>query len=222
MASSDDWAAVDDWLAGQHLGKDDALDAALAANAAAGLPHIDVSATHGRLLQLLALSLGARRVLEIGTLGGFSTICLARGLAEDGRVVTLEIDPKHARIAAENIARAGQAGKVEIRQGPALETLEAMIAAGEAPFDLFFIDADKENNANYLKAALSLSRKGTVIVVDNVVRDGGVIDPDNHEPMIEGTRRAHAFVRDEPRLLSTAVQTVGSKGWDGFICAVVA
>jgi predicted O-methyltransferase YrrM len=214
------WHEVDDYIADRLLGPDPALEAALAANAAAGLPPIDVSATQGRMLHLFARMLGARRVLEVGTLGGYSTICLARALPEDGRVVTLEIDARHAEVARGNLARAGVADRVEVRVGPAIESLRAMIAAGEAAFDLVFIDADKQSNADYVRAALELTRPGSAIVVDNVVREGRVLDPEG-DAMVQGTRRLFDYLHGEPRLDCTAVQTVGSKKWDGFVLALV-
>lgn len=218
---SGSWQAVDDYIAGQLLGSDPALEAALRANAAGGLPPIDVSAPQGKMLELFARMVGARRVLEVGTLGGYSTICLARALPEGGRVVTLEIDPHHAEVARGNIANAGLGEVVNIRVGPAIESLEAMIADGEAPFDLVFIDADKQSNADYVRAALDLTRPGSAIVVDNVVRDGKVIDPASSDAMVQATRRLYDYLKGEPRLDCTAVQTVGSKGWDGFVLALV-
>jgi predicted O-methyltransferase YrrM len=211
------WAAVDAYIGDRLLGDDPALSAALAANAAAGLPEIDVSPAHGRMLQLIARMMGARRVLEIGTLGGYSTICLARALPEDGRLVTLEIDPHHAGVARENLRRAGVADKVELIVGPALDTLAGL----EGPFDFVFVDADKPSNPLYLKAALRLSRPGTAILVDNVVREGGVLDPRSGDERIAGTRALFDAVAAEPRLTATAIQTVGVKKWDGFLLALV-
>ena len=208
---------MDGYLAGLLVGPDAALDAALAANAAAGLPAIDVSALQGKLLHLLARLAGARRILEIGTLGGYSTIWLARALPEDGRLVTLESERRHADVARANIDRAGLAGRVELILGPALDTLPTL----SGPFDLVFIDADKRSNADYLAWALRLSRPGTVVVCDNVVRDGAIADPDAHDPGVEGTRRLFEMLAAEPRLSATAVQTVGAKGWDGLAIAIV-
>lgn len=219
MAES--WQAVDDYIAAKLLGPDPALDSALAANAAAGLPPIDVSAPQGRMLELLARMLGARRILEIGTLGGYSTICLARVLPSEGQLVTLEIDPHHAEVARGNMAAAGVGELVEIRVGPAMESLEKMFAKGEPPFDLIFIDADKESNADYVRAALGLTRPGAAIIVDNVVREGRVLDAASADPMVQGTQRLYDYLVNEPRLVATAVQTVGSKGWDGFVLALV-
>ncbi|WP_213980045.1 O-methyltransferase [Sphingomonas sp. dw_22] len=215
------WSAVDSYIEGRLLGADPVLAAALAANRAGGLPAIDVSAAQGKMLHLFARMAGARRILELGTLGGYSTIWLARALPEDGRLVTLERDRHHAEVAQANIARAGLAERVEIRVGPAMDSLNAMIAVGEPPFDLVFIDADKPSNTAYLKAALALTRPGSVIVVDNVVRGGGVLDADSDDPGIAGTRALFEVVAAEPRLSATAVQTVGAKNWDGFLLAVV-
>lgn len=215
------WTAVDDFIADHLLGKDQVLAATLAANAAAGLPDIDVSPAQGRMLHLFARMVGARRILEIGTLGGYSTICLARALPVDGKLVTLELEPGHAEVARANIARARLAEQVDIRVGPAIDTLAAMVARGEELFDLIFIDADKPSNVAYLQASLALSRPGTTIIVDNVVREGGVLDADSDDPRIIGTRALFAAVAAEPRLTATAVQTVGAKKWDGFLLAVV-
>lgn len=215
------WTAVDGFIAGHLLGEDEVLAATLAANAAAGLPDIDVSPAQGRMLHLFARMSGARRILEIGTLGGYSTICLARALPADGMLITLELEPAHAEVARANIAHAGLSDRVDVRVGPAVDTLSAMIAAGEAPFDLIFIDADKPSNIAYLQASLALARPGTTIIVDNVVREGGVLDADSDDPRIIGTRALFAAVAAEPRLTATAVQTVGSKKWDGFLLAVV-
>jgi predicted O-methyltransferase YrrM len=215
------WTAVDDYIAGHLLGDDPVQDATLAANAAGDLPAIDVSAAQGKMLHLFARMVGAKRILEVGTLGGYSTIWLARALPESGRLVTLELEPHHADVARANIARAGFADRVEVRVGRAVDTLDAMIAAGEAPFDLVFIDADKPSNVAYLNAALALSRPGTTIVVDNVIREGGVLDTSGEDERIEGSRRLFEAVATEPRLSATAVQTVGAKKWDGFLLAVV-
>ena len=211
------WIAVDDYVAETLLGKDRALAATLDANAAAGLPDIDVSPPQGRMLHLFARMVGARRILEIGTLGGYSTIELARALPDDGRLVTLEIDPHHAAVARANLAAAGLADRAEVLTGPALDALETL----EGPFDLVFIDADKENNPAYVRAALRLSRPGTAIVVDNVVREGGVLEAGSADPRIAGTRALFDLVGVEPRLTATAIQTVGGKKWDGFLLAIV-
>jgi predicted O-methyltransferase YrrM len=215
------WDEVDAYIAARLLGNDPVLDATLAANEAGGLPPIDVSATQGKMLHLFARMAGARRILEVGTLGGYSTIWLARALPADGRLITLELEPHHAAVAQANVARAGLAERVSIRVGPAVDTLEAMVAAGEAPFDLVFIDADKPSNTAYLRAALALTRPGSTIVVDNVVREGGVLDAESDDLRIAGTRALFEAVSAEPRLSATAVQTVGTKKWDGFLLAVV-
>ncbi len=211
------WNAVDAYIGEKLLGEDAALAAALAANAAGGLPDIDVSPAQGRMLHLLARISGARRILEIGTLGGYSTIELARALPDDGALVTLEVEPHHASVARENVARAGLADRVTVITGPALETLATL--AG--PFDFVFIDADKQNNAAYVAAAIRLSRPGTTIIVDNVIREGGVLDAASTDERVQGTRALFDAVAAEPRLRATAVQTVGGKKWDGFLLAVV-
>jgi len=213
------WQAVDDYIAAKHLGDDDVLAATLANNAAQGLPPIDVSAAQGKMLSLLAQIAGARRILEIGTLGGYSTIWLARALPEDGRLVTLELEPHHAAVARANLERAGVSSKVDIRIGPASESLAAM--GGEAPFDFVFIDADKQSNAHYVAEAIRLGRSGTTIVVDNVVREGGVLEADSDDERIVGTRALFDMLAVEPQLDATAVQTVGAKKWDGFVLARV-
>jgi predicted O-methyltransferase YrrM len=211
------WREVDDYITGLLLPSDPALDAALAANRAADLPPIDVSPAQGKLLHLLARAMSARSVLEVGTLGGYSTIWLGRALPPGGRLVTLEREPRHAAVATANIARAGLADVVEIVVGPALDTLPTL----DGPFDLVFIDADKPSNADYLAHALRLSRPGTVIVVDNVVRGGRVVDQTDRDPAVVGSRRLTEALAAEPRLSATEVQTVGSKGHDGFALAVV-
>lgn len=210
-------AAVDDYIVDRLLGDDSAIDTALAANAAAGLPPIDVSRPQGKLLALLVGLTGARRVLEVGTLGGVSTIWMARALPADGRLVTLEIDPDHAAVARRNLDRAGVAAKAEIRVGRAADTLAAMMADTIEPFDLAFIDADKQGNVTYLQAALGLVRPGGTIIVDNVVREGRVLDAASDDPFIVGTRALFDAVAVEPRLDATALQMVGGKGWDGFL-----
>jgi predicted O-methyltransferase YrrM len=215
------WTAVDDYITGLLVPPDPALDGALRDSAAAGLPAIQVTPNLGKLLHLLARIQGARRILEIGTLGGYSTIWLARALPSDGRLVTLELEKKHADIAAANLARAGLTGQVEIRLGRALETLPRLQAEGGAPFDLVFIDADKQSNPEYFQWALKLTRPGSVIVIDNVVRNGAVIDAGNTDPAIEGVRRLNQLLAAEPRVSVTEVQTVGSKGYDGFALALV-
>jgi predicted O-methyltransferase YrrM len=215
------WHDVDTYIADHLLGEDPALDAALAANEAGGLPAIDVSAAQGKMLQLYARMMGAKRILEVGTLGGYSTIWLGRALPEGGKLVTLELEPHHADVARSNLARAGLADRCGVRTGPAIDSLNAMIAAGEGPFDFVFIDADKQGNVDYVRAAIALSRPGTVIVVDNVVREGDILDPATTDEKVIGTQRLFAMLANEPRLDATAVQTVGAKKWDGFVLALV-
>jgi predicted O-methyltransferase YrrM len=215
------WNAVDGYIAKQLLVPDAALEAALRSSDAAGLPAINVSPPQGKLLMMLAQMHGARRVLEVGTLGGYSTIWLARGLPPDGRIVTLEVDPKHAKVAAANVAHAGLSDRVEIVVGPALDTLAGLAARKGVPFDLVFIDADKPNNPSYFAWALKLSRKGSVIIVDNVVREGAVVDARSTDERVRGTRRLFEMIAAEPRVSATAIQTVGSKGYDGFAMALV-
>ncbi|HDR9505386.1 methyltransferase [Burkholderia cepacia] len=217
----DQWNQVDAYFSATLVPSDDALDAALAASNAAGLPAINVAPNQGKLLQLLATIRGARRILEVGTLGGYSTIWLARALPPGGTLVTLELNPEHAKVATRNIARAGFAEVVSVIVGNAKDSLARLVDAGDAPFDFIFIDADKDNNPVYLDAALKLSRPGTVIVVDNVVRGGRVADPDNREPDVVGVREGFARLMAEPKLTTTAVQTVGQKGWDGFSISIV-
>ena len=215
------WTAVDRWLNDLLLPPDDTLEAALAANAAAGLPPHDVSPAQGKLLQLLARMVHARAILEIGTLGGYSTIWLARALPDGGHVVTLESDARHARVAAANLERAGVAARVELRVGPALQTLPQLAAERRAPFDLVFVDADKGASADHLAWALALTRPGSALVFDNVVRDGAVLDTASDDPSVRGVRRLMELLAAEPRVAATAIQTVGSKGWDGFVLALV-
>ncbi|MFJ5834857.1 O-methyltransferase [Streptomyces sp. NPDC093089] len=215
------WTAVDHYFADTISHDDEALTAALAASTAAGLPEIAVAPNQGKLLHLLAQMQGARSILEIGTLGGYSTIWLARALPADGRLITLEYDPAHADVARANIARAGLDKIVEVRTGAALDSLPRLEAEGAGPFDLVFIDADKVNNPHYVAWALKLSRPGTVIIVDNVVRDGKVATPHPDDPAITGTRAMFDLVAREPRLDATAFQTVGTKGYDGLLLARV-
>jgi predicted O-methyltransferase YrrM len=215
--SQDVWNAVDEYITDHLVPADAALDAALQATTQAGMPDIGVAPTHGKLLHLLARLRGARAILEIGTLAGYSTIWLARALPPGGRLVTLEADPRHAEVARANLDRAGLADVVELRLGPALDTLPEL--AG--PFDLVFIDADKLNNPNYVRWALRLTRPGSAIVVDNVVRGGSVLEKDRDDPGVQGTRSLYETIAAEPRLTATAVQTVGVKGYDGFLLALV-
>lgn len=214
--TKDLWTDVDRYLMDQLVPPDPALDAALATSAAAGLPAINVSPTHGKLLHLLAKVQGARRILEIGTLAGYSTIWLARALPAGGHLITLEADPKHADVARANIGRAGLSRSVQVRVGAALDTLPQLAAEGRGPFDLIFIDADKANTPSYFTWALTLSRPGSLIVVDNVVRDGAVVDASSQDPSVQGMRRFFELVRSEPRVDATALQTVGIKGYDGL------
>ncbi|MDW6023799.1 O-methyltransferase [Mesorhizobium sp. BAC0120] len=215
------WTAVDNYIAQSLIPADPALDAALEANREHGLPAIDVSPALGKLLNLLVRMSGARRILEIGALGGYSTIWLARALPAGGRVVTLELDPRHAEVASDNIRRAGLSERVDLRVGPALESLSKLEAEGAEPFDFIFIDADKPNNPNYLVWAMKLSRPGSVIICDNVIRDGAVLNTDGGDLNVEGARAAFSFIGGEKRLAGTAIQTVGAKGYDGFAIAVV-
>ncbi len=219
--SHERWIAVDEYIAGRLIPSDDTLDAVLAANAAAGLPAIDVSPLQGKFLRLLARIAGVRKVLEIGTLGGYSTIWLARALPADGIVVTLEANRHHAAVARSNFAQAGLAERIDLREGPALETLPALEAEDVGPFDLVFIDADKPSNPHYLAWAIRLGRPGTIIISDNVVRDGAILESDSDDPTVRGIRRFFDLLAGEQRLSATAIQTVGSKGWDGFALAVL-
>ncbi len=220
------WSAVDDYIDQHLLGDDPVLEQAQARSAAAGLPAIAVTASQGRLLELLARVQGARTILELGTLGGYSTIWLARALPRDGHLLTLEADPSYAEVARENIAAAGLAEQVQVRVGAALETLPALAQEQAGPFDLIFIDADKANNPGYLQWSLKLSRAGTLLIADNVVRDGAILDPDAHDPQlgdrgVQGVRRFFEMLAAEPRVSATAIQTVGAKGYDGFVMAIV-
>ncbi|MFD0132834.1 O-methyltransferase [Streptomyces sp. NPDC007148] len=215
------WDAVDAYFTTLLSPADEVLAAALRDSEAAGLPPINVAPNQGKLLQLLALIQGARRVLEIGTLGGYSTIWLGRALPADGRLVTLEYDATHAEVARRNLARAGLDSIAEVRVGPALESLPKLAEEHPPPFDLVFIDADKVNNAHYVKWALELTRPGSLIVLDNVVRGGRVTEADSEDPSVLGTRAALELMASHPRLSGTAVQTVGSKGHDGFALARV-
>lgn len=215
------FASVDHYLADKLIPTDQRLDDVLKANKDAGLPSIDVSPTQGKLLNLLARMHSAKRILEVGTLGGYSTIWLARALPTDGKLITLELNPKHADVAAANIQRAGLRHLVEQRVGSALESLANLHAEKVAPFDFIFLDADKPNNPNYLDWAIRLSRPGTVIICDNVIRDGAIIDANDTDPSIKGTRLLFEKLSAHPQLDATAIQTVGSKGYDGFAIAIV-
>ncbi|PFA67672.1 methyltransferase [Bacillus sp. AFS015802] len=217
MTSANTWTKVDQYYTSKLQKKDSIMESVLKANSEAELPAIDVSPNQGKFLSLLARLKGAKSILEIGTLGGYSTIWLARALPEDGRLVTLEYSDKHAKVAEENIRNAGFGEKVEIKVGAALDTLPTL----EGTFDFIFIDADKQNNANYLKWALQLSQPGTVIITDNVVRSGRVIDENSEDDSVQGVRTFVDMLSKEDRIDSTVVQTVGSKGYDGFVMGVV-
>ena len=221
MSDHDDdhevWSRVDEYYGQRLVGDDDTLSEALRANASAGLPPIDVTPATGKLLHLLARSVGARRILEVGTLGGYSTIWLAKAVPSDGEVVTCEVSPRHAEVARANLDRAGVGDRVRIVLGPALETLPGV----EGPFDMVFVDADKVSNAEYLDHAIRLSRPGALVVVDNVVRGGRVVDETDDAPAVVGTRRLADALAADPRISATMVQTVASKGYDGFVLGVV-
>jgi predicted O-methyltransferase YrrM len=219
--TQEQWTAVDRYITDLFVPSDPALDAALRATADAGMPLINVAPNQGKLLHILALASRARAILEIGTLGGYSTIWLARALPADGRLITLEADPKHAAVARANIARAGLAEIVEVRLGRALDTLPQLASEGRGPFDLIFIDADKPNTAAYFAWALKLTRRGGLIITDNIVRGGAVIDEGSANASVQGVRRFNAALAAEPHVSATAIQTVGSKGYDGLAIAVV-
>ncbi|MFI9788735.1 O-methyltransferase [Kitasatospora sp. NPDC051984] len=210
------WTAVDDWAAARLIGEDEVLDAALEAADRAGLPQIAVAANQGKLLHLLARMQGARRILEIGTLAGYSAIWLARALPAGGTLTTLEIDPAHAEVATANLRRAGLADRVEVRLGAARDTLRQLTEEGVEPYDLVFVDADKPNIPHYLEASLALTRPGSVIVVDNVVRGGRLADEQSSDEAVRGVQRLHELLAGDKRLDATTVQTVGRKGYDGF------
>jgi predicted O-methyltransferase YrrM len=217
--SEQTWTSVDEYIASHLAPQDAALEQAL--HDSAELPNIQVTPAQAQLLHILARAAGARRVLEVGTLGGYSAIWMARALPGDGALVTLEVNPDHARVARANIERAGLGGIVEIRLGPALDTMNAMIAAHEEPFDLVFIDADKPPTADYFDRAVQLAHRGSVIVVDNVVRDGRVVDETSDDASVQGIRRFFDALARDDRVTATAIQTVGAKGYDGFAIAVV-
>lgn len=219
MTTAERWGSVDAYLNSHLVLEDEALVAARDATSSAGLPDIAVAANQGKLIHLLAGLVGARRILEIGTLGGYSTIWLARALPPEGRLITLEYSPSHAEVARANIAAAGLDAVVEVRVGPALDSLPGLVDLG--PFDMVFIDADKANNPHYIEWALALSRPGALLVVDNVVRGGRVVDPDVDAPDVAGTRQAIELIGNHPRLDGVAFQTVGAKGWDGLALARV-
>jgi len=219
--SKEQWEAVDRYITDLFVPPDEALDAALAASDAEGLPSIHVSPNQGKLLHLLARATAARKILEIGTLGGYSTIWLARALPPGGRLITLEAVAKHAEVARRNIARAGLTDVVDVRVGPAIETLPRLVAENVGPFDLIFIDADKPGYGDYLAWTLRLSRRGTLILADNVVRKGAVVDAGSTDPNVRGVRRFNELLAAERRVVATAIQTVGMKGYDGLAVAVV-
>ncbi len=219
--SQERWSAVDAYIEERLIAADEVLAAALKGSREARLPAIAVSPAQGRLLALIARIHSARRILELGTLGGYSTILLARTLPADGQLITLELNPDYAEVARVNIARAGLANQVEIRVDPALDSLTSLSAEQPEPFDLVFIDADKQGTPEYFAAALELTRPGGVIIVDNVVRDGAIADPDTEDPRAQGMQRFHDLLAQEPRVMATTIQTVGSKGYDGFTLALV-
>jgi len=219
--TQDIWTAVDDYITSSVVGHDPVLEGALERSAAAGLPAISVSPPQGKLLFLLARAMRARRILELGTLGGYSTIWLARALPRGGRVVTLELEPAHAAVAADNVRRANLARRVDIRVGPALETLDQLIAQAVKPFDLIFIDADKPRIPDYYERALALSRPSSMIIVDNVVRDGQLANASSDDANVLGVRRFHELLAHDERVSATTIQTVGTKGYDGFTVSVV-
>jgi predicted O-methyltransferase YrrM len=219
--NQEQWNAMDEYLTSRLLAPDAALDAALDASAAAGLPSINVAPNQGKLLQLLAKLRGARRILEVGTLGGYSTIWLARALPSDGRLISLEVDPDNAAVARANIERAGLSGIVSVVIGAAAPTLDKFVTDGVEPFDMIFLDADKKSYPEYLRLSLQLSRPGTLIVGDNVIRRGRIADLASTDPDVIGLHEFFRLLANNPRLDSTAVQTVGSKGWDGFSMSIV-
>lgn len=215
------WTEAENYVDGLLIPPDPVLDAAVAASEAAGLPEIAVTPSQGKMLHLLARMLRAERILELGTLGGYSTIWLARAVPQDGVVVTIEAEKHHCDVARANVARADLASRVEFREGKALDVLPELAAEGLEPFDLVFIDADKENIAVYFQWALRLSRVGAAIIVDNVIREGKVTDPNSNDPMAQGVRKFLETLATEPRVTATTIQTVGSKGYDGFTLAMV-
>jgi predicted O-methyltransferase YrrM len=219
--NQEQWTAVDEYAADLFVGNDPVLKETLADSAAAGLPDIAISPAYGKLLTVLARAASARNILEIGTLGGYSTICLARALPAGGRLVSLEFSPLHAEVARGNIARAGLADQVEVMVGRAVDSLAALAAAGRGPFDLIFIDADKSGYADYLAWSLRLARPGTLIIADNVVRKGNIVDPESDDPNVQGMRRFNEMLAAEPCVEATILQTVGEKGYDGLAIAVV-
>ncbi|MFC5451804.1 O-methyltransferase [Paenibacillus aestuarii] len=221
MTQNETWRKVDDYVVERLIPNDPVLEHVLSANRNSGLPEIDVSPAQGKLLHIWARMQGAKRILEIGTLGGYSTVWLARALPAEGKVVTLELDPHHAQVAQSNLALAGLDDKVEIRVGAALQQLALMKEENQAAFDLIFIDADKPNNPAYLQWALQFSHPGTVIIGDNVIREGKIVNEQSTDASVQGVRQFYDLIAEEPRLTATAIQTVGVKGYDGFIIAIV-
>jgi predicted O-methyltransferase YrrM len=215
------WTSVDDYITQLFVQSDPIMQETLAASETAGLPSISVAPNEGKLLMLLAQLCGARNILEIGTLGGYSTIWLTRGMVSEGSLITLEANPKHAEVARLNIARAGFTDRVEVRVGPARDTLPQLATEGRSPFDLIFIDADKESYPEYLAWALKLARPGALIIADNVIRDGKILDPADTDPRVQGARRFNQLLAEEPRVKATVIQTVGGKGHDGMAIAIV-
>lgn len=215
------WTAVDAYINDLFVPDDDILEAALRTAAEAGLPEIQVTPSQGKLLGMMVQAVGARKVLEIGTLGGYSAIWIARALPSGGRLVTLEAAPKHAEVARSNFVRAGLEGGIDIRVGPAQETLPALVDEGIGPFDLVFIDADKPSYPTYFDWTMKLTRPGSLIILDNVVRGGAVADPGSSDPNVLGVRKTNAAMASDPRVTATAIQTVGKKGYDGFSIALV-
>jgi len=221
MSQTNVWDKVDQYITERLIQHDAILEKVLSTNQNAGLPAYDVSPTQGKFLNLLVQMHGSKRILEIGTLGGYSTIWMARALPADGKIVTLELDPHHAQVAADNLSLAEVQDWVELRVGDALEQLARMNNEGVEPFDFIFIDADKPNNPNYLKWALHFSHPGTVIIGDNVIREGEVINENSQDPRVQGVRAFYDLLADEARITATAIQTVGSKGYDGFVFGIV-
>lgn len=219
--SQETWNAVDAYISETLVFEDEVLRAASKSSSEAGLPPIAVAPNQGKFLHLLVRAIGARNVLEIGTLGGYSTIWLARGLASGGRLVTLEVDPRHAEVARSNIDLAGLSQIVEVRVGAAIDTLPKLAAEAAEPYDFVFIDADKPSTPDYLKWAIDLSHPGSLIVIDNVVRNGGIIDKDTDDATVQGIRRANEVLAADPRVTSTAIQMVGTKGYDGMAIVLV-
>jgi predicted O-methyltransferase YrrM len=215
------WTSVDDYITKLFVQSDPIMQETLAASETAGLPSISVAPNEGKLLMLLAQLCGARNILEIGTLGGYSTIWLARGMVSGGSLITLEANPKHAEVARLNIARAGFTDRAEVRVGPARDTLSQLASEGRSPFDLIFIDADKESYPEYLAWALKLAGPGALIIADNVIRDGKILDPADTDPRVQGARRFNQLLAEEPRVKATVIQTVGGKGHDGMAIAIV-